>query len=210
MKEVFNQAVDLMKSLVSDPLDTVYRAKDERYLKATMLLAALGILFPFLLRVTEGVPRFYSLALNILAFFVAAFTLWKSGEIVKGRGTFGEMLRVCGLLWLPGNIVWFSCGYANWWRLIESIIYITRLFSDPIYYFQAIIAAFNTGIIANLLIWLCVYYVLLIVHRYGDFKSAKYALAEAIVLHWVAWSLSRRILFWIAWLCYAGLSAVGL
>ena len=209
MKEVFNEAVELTKSLFSDPLDTIYRAKNEQYFKATMLLAACGIILPFLSRLNRGIPHLYSLAMAILAFFVASFTLWKAGEIIKGQGTFGEMLQVCGLLWLPANIVWFACGYANWWRLIESILYITRLFSEPIYYFQAIISAFNMGIVANLLIWFCVYYVLVVVHRYGDFKTAKYALAEAVVLHWVAWSLSSRLLYWVAYLCHMVFSELG-
>ena len=200
MKETFDEAVDLLCSLFSCPLDTIYRAKDERYFRATMVLAAAGILFPFLLRLNRGLPNIYSLMLATAAFFVAAFTLWKSGELIKGRGTFSEVLQACGLVWLPANIVWFSCGNADWWELIGSILWITRLFTDPIYYVQAIIAAFNMGIIANALIWFCAYHVLVVIHRYGDFTTAKYALAEAIVLHWVAWSLSLRCLWWVGWL----------
>ncbi len=210
MRETYDEAVELLRSLFSDPLDAIHRAKDERYFKASMLVALAGILFPFVLRIYYGIPRFHSLMLATAAFPVAAFTLWKAGEIIKGRGTFGEMLQVVGLLWLPANIVWFFCGFAKWGNLIGDILYITRLFSDPVHYFQSIHASFTMAIVANLLIWLCVYHVLLVVHRYSDFNTTKYALAEAIVLHWVAWSLTTRLLWWVAYVCHEIFSAVGI
>lgn len=152
----FQVLQDLVTGLFTDPKATMYKGREPENQVPTLFLAAAGILLGALLSFISTfspVAFIVSLIGGILIFAIYVISIFIGGKATGGKGSFMEILQLCGLVQLPLGI------------------------------FAGIMGLLHLGIISSILSLVVGYYLMLIGHSFDGFKDVMFAYIIAIIVN---------------------------
>lgn len=151
----FEKLRELVTELFQDPKAALYQAREPENQNEVLALAVMGIAIAALGQVgSAGLVG--AIVGTLLGFLFYVVALWVGGRITGGSGTFTDMLRLCGFVYLP-------LGVAS-----------------------AVLGFVKLGILATVFGWIVGYYLMLVGHGFSGFRDVVFAYVIALVVQFLS------------------------